>query len=256
MASSLPDPKALLADIACCVGFYTRLPIPYPGERDFATAQWAAPVAGAVVGLVIGVTLWLSLATGLPATLAAAIALAAGALLTGALHEDGMADVADGFGGGQTRERKLEIMKDSRVGTYGVIALVLSLLMRWSALAMLAASGTFTMIAVLVGAHAASRAAIPAFMARVQPARPDGLSAGVGRVDSQAALYAAIIGFLLLLPVGLGFALVAALLVVALSLGLERLAMRQIGGQTGDVLGTLQQCCEIAVLVAATTMLI
>ncbi|MGQ2902241.1 MAG: adenosylcobinamide-GDP ribazoletransferase [Neoaquamicrobium sediminum] len=256
MASSLPDPKALLADIACCVGFYTRLPIPDPGERDFAAAQWAAPIAGVVVGLMVGTTLGLSHALGVAAPLAAALALAAGALLTGALHEDGLADVADGFGGGQTRERKLEIMKDSRVGSYGVIALVLSLLMRWSALAMLAASGTFTMIAVLVGAHAASRAAIPAFMARVQPARPDGLSAGVGRVDSQAALYAAIIGFLLLLPVGLGFALVAALLVVALSLWLERLAMRQIGGQTGDVLGTLQQCCEIAVLAAATTMLI
>ena len=254
MASSPPDPKALLADIGCCVSFYTRLPIPDPEERDFATAQWAAPVAGAVVGLVIGVTLWLSLATGLPATLAAAIALAAGALLTGALHEDGLADVADGFGGGQTRERKLEIMKDSRVGTYGVIALVLSLLMRWSALAALAASGTFTMIAVVVGAHAASRAAIPMFMARVPAARPNGLSAGVGRVASQTALYAATIGFALLLPGGFAFALVSALLVIALSLGLERLARRQIGGQTGDVLGTLQQACEIAVLAAAVTI--
>jgi adenosylcobinamide-GDP ribazoletransferase len=256
MASSPPDPKALLADIACCIGFYTRLPVADSVERDFASAQWAAPVAGAVIGLVVGVVLWLSLAIGLPATLAAALALSAGALLTGALHEDGLADVADGFGGGRDRQRKLEIMKDSRAGSYGVIALVLSLLMRWSALAALATSGTFTMIAVLVGAHAASRAAIPAFMARVQPARPDGLSAGVGRVDSQPALYAAIVGFLLLLPVGLGFALAAALLVVALSLGLERLAVRQIGGQTGDVLGTLQQCCEIAVLAAATTMLI
>lgn len=256
MATSPPDPKALLADIGCCIGFYTRLPVPEPGARDFAAAQWAAPVAGAVVGLAVGLTLWLTHGLGLPATLAAAVALAAGALLTGALHEDGLADVADGFGGGGSRERKLEIMKDSRLGSYGAIALILSLLARWSALAALAGSGAFSMIVAVIGAHAASRAAIPAFMARVPPARPDGLSAGVGRVGNQIALYAAAIGFLLLLPAGLAFALVCALLVLALSLVLERLALRQIGGQTGDVLGALQQGGEIVVLAAAAAMLI
>lgn len=256
MASSPPDPKAFLADIGCCIGFYTRLPVPDPGVRSFAAAQWAAPIAGAMVGLLVGFTLWLAQALGLSAMLAAAVALAASTLLTGALHEDGLADVADGFGGGRDRERKLEIMKDSRVGTYGVIALVLSLMMRWSALAALAAAGAFTMIVAVIGAHAASRAAIPAFMTHVPPARPDGLSAGVGRVGNQIALYAAAIGFLLLLPAGLAFALVSALLVIGLSFGLARLTRQQIGGQTGDVLGTLQQACEIAVLAAAAAMLI
>lgn len=255
MASSSTDPKTLLADIGCCIGFYTRLPVPDPRARDFAAAQWAAPVAGAIVGLAVGLTLWLTHGLGLPATLAAAVALTAGTLLTGALHEDGLADVADGFGGGGSRERKLEIMKDSRLGSYGAIALILSLLARWSALAALAGSGAFSMIVAVIGAHAASRAAIPAFMGRVPPARPDGLSAGVGQIGNQIALYAAAIGFLLLLPAGLAFALVCALLVLALSLVLERLALRQIGGQTGDVLGALQQGGEIAVLAAAAAML-
>ena len=115
----------------------------------------------------------------LPPLPAAALAVAATVAVTGALHEDGLADVADGFGGGATRERKLEIMRDSRIGTYGVCALILSFILRISALTNLGDPALVT--AVLVAAHAAARAPIPAFMRLVPAARTDGLSADAGR---------------------------------------------------------------------------
>lgn len=254
MASSLPDPKALLADIACCVGFYTRLPIPYPGERDFATAQWAAPVAGAVVGLVIGVTLWLSLATGLPATLAAAIALAAGALLTGALHEDGLADVADGFGGGQTRERKLEIMKDSRVGAFGVCALILAFALRIGALVELLAAGPLQAAAGLAAAVSVARLAGLWMLAALPFARADGLarSAGVpGRESRRRALVLALLvaGLLVIPTLGVMALIGGALAGLAAFFLVVRLARAQFGGQTGDVAGAATLLVEIAFLI-------
>ena len=250
-------PETALADIAACVGFYTRLPAARAGmdARAFAETQWAAPVAGALVGLGVGVVAWLALALGLPASLAAAFALAAGIAVTGALHEDGLADTADGFGGGRDRDGKLAIMRDSRIGSYGVLALGLSLIARWAALAALAAASPAAAFAAAVAAHAASRAALPALMAGLPPARPDGLSAGIGRVDDATARIAAALGLLLLLPGGFAFAFVAAVLVALLAFLVARLALAQIGGQTGDVLGAAQQAGEIAVLAAAAAIL-
>src|SRR5262245_19909098 len=183
-------PQRLAADIAACLGFYTRLPASWLGlpEVSFAAAQWAAPVAGAVVGLLVGAGFGIVAWLGLPPTLAAVLALGVALFATGSLHEDGVADVADGFGGGNTRERKLEIMKDSRNGTFGVVALVMTLIARWAAIAAIGVAGPA--LAALVAAHAASRALIPAFMNLVQPARPGGLSAGIGQVPSDVALAA------------------------------------------------------------------
>src|SRR5690606_40192087 len=110
---------------------------------------------------------------GLPSGPAAALALAAAMLMTGCLHEDGLSDVADGIGGGSTRERKLEIMRDSRIGSYGTAALVISLLLRWSALAALA--GPAQVFAAFIAAHCASRALPGALMHVLPPARADGL---------------------------------------------------------------------------------
>ena len=123
-------------------------------------------MAGAVVGLVAGVAFAVTAWFGLPPSLAAIVALAAAILVTGSLHEDGVADIADGFGGGNTRERKLEIMKDSRNGTFGVVALVMVLLARWAAIAAVGASDDA--LFALVAAHAASRALLPGFMRSVQ----------------------------------------------------------------------------------------
>jgi adenosylcobinamide-GDP ribazoletransferase len=252
------DPSSLLRDVTACIGFYTRIPI--PGEialpAHFADAQWAAPVAGLVVGAAGGCAMALSLWAGLPATVAAALALATTMLVTGALHEDGAADVADGFGGGRTRESKLEIMRDSRIGTYGVCALVLSILTRWSALAALAGAGMWPAVFALVGAQVAARAPIAAFMHLVAPARSDGLSAGVGRPGQPSAIAALVIGLLALLPGGLSFTIVATILLAIWFAVLKRLCERQIGGQTGDVLGALEQGGEVAVLCAACIFLL
>jgi len=198
---------------------------------------------------------FLALLVGLPASLAAVFALAAGVALTGALHEDGLADTADGFGGGKDRERKLAIMRDSRSGSYGVLALCLSLLARWAALAALAATSPLVVLIAAIAAHAASRAALPALMSVLPAARDDGVSAGVGRVGPVAARIAAGLGLVFLLPGGPGFAFAAAALVAASTFLIARLALSQIGGQTGDVLGAAQQIGEIAVLAVATAIL-
>ena len=253
-----PDPRDLLADVVACLGFYTRIPVPrsVPLPTNFAAAQWAAPLVGALVGLLGGIALLVAMWLGLPPNLAAIVALAVTLLATGALHEDGAADVGDGFGGGSTRERKLEIMRDSRIGTYGVCVLGLSLLARWAALAALATLGGWTVLACLVAAHAAARALMPAFMRYVSPARADGLSAGVGRVDATAATIALTLGALALLPLGLAFALFTAALLFVWFVALRALCQRQIGGQTGDVLGALEQGGEIIILFSACAFLL
>jgi adenosylcobinamide-GDP ribazoletransferase len=224
--------------------------------RSFASAQWAAPVAGALVGLVGAAALAAALWLGLPENIVAIAALAATMLVTGALHEDGAADLADGFGGGATRERKLEIMRDSRLGTYGAAALSLSILARIVALAALAANSAGTAVLVLIAAHVAARAPIAAFLMLVQPARADGLSAGVGRIEPTVATVALAIGVIALAISGIAFAVAASLLLTAWFFALKRLCEAQVGGQTGDVLGALEQGGEIVVLLAACAILI
>ncbi len=245
------------ADILLCLGFFTRLPLPdRPLTRSFTHALWAAPVAGLVVGVVAGVAGGLALWLSLPSGAAAVVALAAGILVTGALHEDGAADVADGFGGGRTRGDKLTIMRDSRIGSYGTLALILSALARWSAIASIAtAEGGWVLLFALIAAHAGSRAVLPAFASIVAAARSDGLSAGLGIIDRNVALGALGLGLLALLPLGLGFAILSVVLLLAVFFGLAALARHQIGGQTGDVLGALQQSCEIVLLLAAAAIL-
>jgi adenosylcobinamide-GDP ribazoletransferase len=242
------EPKRLAADIAACLGFFTRLPASRFGlpEIDFANALWAAPVAGAVVGLSGGASFAIARWLSLPPSLAAVATLAVILMITGSLHEDGIADVADAFGGGNTRERKLEILKDSRNGTFAVVALVMTLLARWAAMAELG-SPTFALLA-LIATHAASRALIPGFMSMVAPARPTGLSASIGRVPGNVALAAAGLGLLALLPFGLATTVTAVVCLAVLFVAMKWLTESQIGGQTGDVLGTLQQGAEIVVL--------
>lgn len=241
--------RRAVGDVLASIGFFTRFPVAGPPERRLSDAVWAAPVAGALVGLV-GFMAFASLDTlGLPRTIAAAGALAATMLATGALHEDGLADVADGFGGGATAERKLEIMKDSRIGTYGVLALLLGVLARWSAI--MALPDLWSVCAALLAAHIASRALLPIFMAHVPPARPGGLSAGAGPVETGPALVAIAIGAAALLPLGPAALAMAGVLLAAWALGWKVICESQIGGQTGDALGALQQGGELIVLLVA-----
>ncbi len=244
--------RQLAADVAAALIFSTRLPFPGAAAiagADIARASWALPVAGAIVGLIAAAVYWLARAAGLPPLPAAALTIAAGVLATGCLHEDGLADAADSLGGG-TRERKLEIMRDSRIGTYGVCALVMSLLLRSSALATIADPALAA--PVLVATHMAARSDMALFMRLVPPARADGLSVGVGSRPRGGAIAAVIIG-IVALGIGLGPAagIFAITLMAAAFAFLARLCLRQIGGQTGDVLGALEQMGEIAILFIA-----
>jgi adenosylcobinamide-GDP ribazoletransferase len=168
------------------------------------------------------------------------------------LHEDGLADTADGFCGGRDREEKLAILRDSRQGTYGVLAIVLSVLLRTAALA--AIGDVIHAGLALIAAHAASRAALPAAMIGLTPARHDGLGAMAGTPRAGGAIAAALIGAATALaalgPVRGAIALCLAGVMVFATVELAR---RQIGGHTGDVLGAFQQVGEIVILLAAST---
>lgn len=232
--------------------FLTRLPVGHRiaiAKGELALALWSGPIVGAVVGLIGGLVYTLGALLHLPPLPAAALAVAATILVTGAIHEDGLADIADGFGGGTSREGKLEIMRDSRIGTYGVCALALSLILRVAALTNLGEPAP--VLFALIAAHAAGRGGMPALMWLVPPARPDGLSADAGEPPRDVALAAALLGALALL-IGLGAAGLIALVLVAVGTSfIGWLSMRQIGGQTGDVVGAAEQVGEIAVLLVA-----
>ena len=250
-------------DTLACLRFFSRLPIPrfpFEGEADappdFSTSIRMLPVAGALIGLVGALALGLLDLLGLPTLLEAALALGVLIAITGAMHEDGLADVADGFGGGSSRERKLEIMKDSRLGTYGVCALALSLITRVAALAaLLDIFGYDGAAGALIVGGALTRTLALAPMALLPAARGDGLAHAAG-APSAAALGVALAlcaGLGLLLPlagIAFGRALIAFLMAGAAALAVTGLARRQIGGHTGDVAGAAQQASETAFLCA------
>ncbi len=246
--------RSRIVDVRTAVLFSTRLPVAWVGTVegfDVARASWALPVAGALVGLIGALVYWLAFTLGLAPLLCAPLAVAATILVTGCLHEDGLADTADGFGGGATRARKLEIMRDSSTGSYGGSALVLSILLRVGTLAVLADPALVA--PALIAAHVAARATLPAFLNLVPPARADGVSAGIGRPTRVSALAAGIIGAAALaLALGPVAGLAAALTLAAVFAGMALIAMRQIGGQTGDVAGALEQVGEMLVLLIAT----
>ena len=240
-------------ELQTSVLFSTRLPLPRGlpiGGAALGQAAWAFPLAGVVVGVIGAVVYALAHRLGLPPWPAAALTVAATLAVTGCLHEDGLADTADGFGGGETRERKLDIMRDSRIGTYGVCALALSILIRVSALASLADPGLVA--AALLAAHAAARATMPVVMFFLPPARSDGLSFAAGRPPGVRAGIAAVLGILILaFSLGPALAFVAVIaLAIAVAL-MAQLSSKQIGGQTGDVLGAVEQVSEIVILLVA-----
>jgi len=249
--------KSMIADLRIVASFVTILPLgPSTAVRDkeVARASWALPLAGLLVGLVGAAVYAISSRLGLTPGAAAMLALAATAFVTGALHEDGLADTADGLGGGRTRKRKLEIMRDSRIGTYGTCALILSFGLRWSALAAIAEPWKVAL--ALSAAHAAARAGVPAFMWLVPPARPDGLSAAAGRPPMRTVAIALGLGTLFLVcGLGPANAMIGLILLALTGLILARLATRQIGGQTGDILGALEQIGEISILLLAAALL-
>jgi len=240
----------------CAVQFLTRLPVPSFADFESAWITRSAryfPLVGILVGaasagvLLAAGQLW-------SGAVPALLAVAAGVLITGGFHEDGLADTADGLGGGQTPERRLEIMKDSRVGTYGVLTLVLVLALKVAALAALPLA---TAALALVAAHGAGRVAAVVVMV-----------AGRHVSDPQSAKYKptpdevrpaelAIAALLGLWPLALlgGAGLMGAAVGAGLAALLALTARRLIGGHTGDVLGGVEQACELGVLLGVSAML-
>ncbi len=252
--------REALHDLAACLRFYSRLPVPQlPGEPDphrspdFTRLPRMLPLAGALLALPAALALVAGWSAGLGPFLAATLAVAVMATTTGGLHEDGLADFADGLGGGTDRARILAIMRDSRIGSYGALVLFLAVAMRIGALATLLdrigpAAGT-----ALVLAAALSRVAALLPMVLLPPARTDGLSAAVGRPGRDCLAMAAGIAVLLAalaLPLGLGAVSIVAMAVLAglAALAVSGLARQRLGGQTGDVIGASQQAAEILAL--------
>lgn len=246
---------------AICIRFYSRVPVPrLPGEGevhglpDFRIVPRALPFAALVIALPAALVLLGAGLAHVGGMLAAALAVTVFALTTGAFHEDGLADSTDGLFGGYTPERRLEIMKDSRVGSYGAIALVLSLLLRVAALAsILEAAGAWAAAMAVLAAAPWSRAEGLRLLATQPPARSGGAAAAVGQPTRETAWFAlalaGAIGIAIALASGLPLAGLVLGLVLAnlMASGLARLGKRLIGGQTGDILGAAQQLAEIAI---------
>lgn len=244
----------LLTDLRAAVAFYTRIPLggPTPDGPAVARAAWCAPLVGALIGALSGLAFWIAWRLNLPPFGCATLAVGTSLALTGALHEDGLADMADGFGG-ENREQALAIMRDGRIGVFGACALAIVLLLRVGALADMPNPGLA--VWALIGAHAAARAGLPLFMGLVPPARPDGLSAAAGAPPGASVALALVIGFLLLArALGLRHALIAIVLMLAAGLVIAVMAWRRIGGQTGDVLGAVEQVAECLVLLVAVAV--
>lgn len=241
-------------ELAAAFGLLTRLPVWRLGigqPRSYAQAVWAYPVVGGVVGLIGGGIYAALLKMGLAPALASVWTVAGLLLITGALHEDGLADAADGFGGGAGVSRKLEIMRDSRIGAYGALALAVTLAVRGVSIAAL--GDPARVMAALVVAGGLARGAIVGLLRGLQPARPDGMAASLSALPWASAVTGVLLpvaGALLLLPWAQAWLAVFVAVIAAALWG--ALARAQIGGQTGDVLGGGAVLCECAVLTALT----
>ena len=240
--------QSRLAEAKLAMMLLTRFPVGHIKDPapSAAAACWAFPLAGLAVGIATSVTMAGTLWLGLPHDIAAGLTLVVGVIATGGLHEDGLADVADGFGGGRTRERKLEIMRDSHIGSYGALALIFMIGLRWSAMTTLAdrdPSGSFF---GLVAIAILSRSVLPLVLAQLPPARQEGLGHSASNPGSLRP--AVSVGFGILTSMYLlGY---WATLAVSISAGVTVLlagwwSLRQIGGQTGDVVGAIQQITDL-----------
>ena len=244
-----PNGGGWVADLAVAFGFLTRLPV---GGGDTAPGGLAralrfGPVAGALVGGCAAATYTLIIWTGAGPFIAALIAVATATFLTGALHEDGLADMADGIGGGWNKAHKLEIMGDSRIGTYGTLALVLCVPLRAALISDLATPER--VLSAMVCAGALSRAVMYAAMRLLPDAKKEGLAHGAGKPATGDLFVCALLAVAICIVALPAAPLAAAIFGTACGAGIVMLvAYRQIGGATGDILGGIQQIAEISCL--------
>ncbi|WP_112663070.1 adenosylcobinamide-GDP ribazoletransferase [Microvirga flavescens] len=253
--------QSVLCDLAACLRFYSRLPVPrLPWETDPHAAPdingmaRVVPLGGAIIGFLPALILAGALLLDLEPWVSAALSVATMTLITGAFHEDGLADMADSFGGA-TLSRRLEIMKDSRLGSFGASALTLGFLLRVGILATLATRLDPVPAALVVIASAAlSRTAGLTPLVFLAPARHDGASHAVGQPSRDAYWLAAILAAFIAIALGwcvdlprpgIGLMLISPALT---GLAMTRISARHLNGQTGDVAGATQQVAEIAAM--------
>ncbi|WP_025840595.1 adenosylcobinamide-GDP ribazoletransferase [Asaia platycodi] len=243
------------ADLAAGLSLLTRLPTGWlysaHGDINLARSSWCWPLIGGAIGALTGAVLVLGITLGMPAIVATGWAIVAQLVLTGALHEDGFADCVDGLFGGNTPQKRLEIMRDSRIGSYGGLALSLVMLLRAGTMNTLAAQ-PLHIISILMTAGAFSRLALMLPLLWLRPARADGLAHQLRHLPARclliAMLFTAVIASSLSVLGALSLFLVACLG----TLGLCSVAYRLIGGYTGDVLGATAIIAELLVLTGAS----
>lgn len=252
-----PPAMGLVADFVMALRLFSRLPTGSSPHQapDLNRIAMALPLASIAIGIGPAALLVLGTLAGLPPYFAATLAIAAMVMASGAMGEDALADAADGLFGGHTTARRLEIMKDSRHGTYGVAALSLFVLLRITGLGAVAAVSPLGAGAIWLASSVAGRSSAIWLAVALPAARSDGLSAAAGSVSpisfAVGAVFAAVLLFVLGGPatslVALGAAVLAALAMVA---GWTALCKRLVGGQTGDLIGALGALTEVAVLTA------
>jgi adenosylcobinamide-GDP ribazoletransferase len=249
---------AIISEIKLCIGLLTRLPISYergePAPELTSACRWF-PLIGILIGALSGAVLFIGSYFELPTSVIALLAIATATLLTGAMHEDGLADVADGFGGGKNRDHKLEIMRDSRLGVYGTLALIFDTALRWALITELLNFGWLFAAGALIAAGASSRLVTLLLMKSLPAARADGLGASTGTPENQSVIIAIITTLLALVALkDIGMLLAVAISIVIAAGVLHVLAKQQIGGQTGDVLGAGQRIGEIFTLLCLVSI--
>ena len=247
------NPLAELRYFFTALGYFTRVPVPrwvgYEPHYLNAAARYF-PLVGVLIGA-LSALVYLAALHVFPAGVAVLLSMSASLLVTGAFHEDGLADCVDAFGGAYTREDALRIMHDSRIGAFGAIALVMALALKWQTLA---AMPPLRAASLMIAAHAASRTCAISYLATLDYVRAEGKAKPVAqRLNGGALLCAALFGLpWLLWPDGFGaphwrFAASALAVLLALRLAMGRYFVRRIGGYTGDCLGFAQQIFELSI---------
>lgn len=251
-----------LAGFLRALAFLTRIPVPArfftQANADLGTDAASFPLVGLVVAVPAAACLALATGFGLSPFVAATLAIATAVWITGALHEDGLADVADGLGAVRPAERAIEIMRDSRIGVYGTVTLALALLLKVFLLAeLLSQSGWVAAACAIAAAAAFSRGAMAWFWSSLPPAGPGGLADRAGRPSPGTGRMALALGTVLLAAFSLpafGELSSAAILMGFLTLfWFRRFVKKRLGGQTGDTLGACQQLTELAALLGLAT---
>lgn len=259
------DGRTLVNETARAIGFLSRIPVSarYFENHDGSLSRtvMAFPLAGFVISLPAALLLTLLTLVGAPPFVTVLTALTLQILVTGALHEDGLCDTADGLGGGRDRDRALAIMKDSRIGTYGALALILSVGLRAAALAgVVSTESPFAGAFAWLTAAALSRAVMVWHWSALPPAKADGVATSVGTPDGAALRIALVSALALTALLGLfarplGAVIGALVATGLLTVGFTRFVKSKIGGHTGDTIGASQQVAEVGFLLALAILL-